>query len=528
MPGPKRTLTLEHLVTLAWQKRHGILLPMIGALILGLALALYLPKVYEAQTLILVEPQRVPGEFVRSIVTQDIRHRIGTISQQILSRSNLERVIDKFQLFSEPAHAAMYMEDKLEALRKRISVKVSQAHGGADAFSIVHWGPDPETVMKVADTLSSLFIEANLEIREEQAEGTSVFINEELENLRSQLGWIESDLQSYRMRHMGELPEQLESNLRFLETFRVQIEERKERLKNERYRLVMADNEIEQLKLNLARERSLRMPAAPNSPAEAPIRPDGVERLHDELAALRSRYTEQHPSVVQLRKRVEDAERQAPLPASKPVMRATPEVPSKTSVATPLSDRILSERIHQRELILSSIQGLQEDIARLDRQIQEYQGRIERTPKREEELLSLKRDHDNMQAAYKSLLSRKIEADMAVNMERKKKGEQFRVLDAAKLPEKPVSPNLIKIFILTLCGGLGSGLAFVVAADLTAGTVRRKTDLDYVGLPVLAALPLCRTQRIARRQKANAAATFGLIATASTLTLLFAFLVWKG
>ena len=122
----KRSINFEYLCNLAWQKRFHILIPFICSLMIGIVLSYRLPKIYEAKTLILVEPQRVPGEFVRNIVPQDIRSRIGTISQQILSRSNLEKVIDEFQLFSEPQHQKLYMEDKLEALRDRISIKVSK------------------------------------------------------------------------------------------------------------------------------------------------------------------------------------------------------------------------------------------------------------------------------------------------------------------------------------------------------------------------------------------------------------------
>ena len=247
----KRQLSFEYFCNLAWRRRFYILIPLIGSLAAGLLLALLLPKVYEARTLILVEPQRVPSEYVRAIVSQDIRSRIGTITQQIMSRSNLEKVIEKFQLFSDPQHQNMFMEDKLEALRDQISVRVSKAHGGADAFAITYRGDIPETVMQVTNMLSKLFIESNLQIREEQAQGTSNFLDEELETIRAKLGRIESELQNYRQLHMGELPEQLDSNLRVLETFRIQMEARKDRLVNEHNRLAAADNEIEQLKISM-------------------------------------------------------------------------------------------------------------------------------------------------------------------------------------------------------------------------------------------------------------------------------------
>ncbi len=524
----KRSINFEYLFNLAWQKRFHILVPFICSLMIAIVSVYLLPKIYEAKTLILVEPQRVPGEFVRNIVPQDIRSRIGTISQQILSRSNLEKVIDELQLFSEPQHQKLYMEDKLEALRDRISIKVSKAPGGADAFSIIYRGAVPETVMQVANTLSTLFIEGSLQIREEQAEGTSSFIDEELESMRSKLGRIESELQSYRMRHMGELPEQLESNLKFLETFRVQLEERKERLKSERNRLVIADNEIEQLKFNLDRDRKSGVSAESAGSEGASTGPVKLELLKEEYRNLKSSYTEKHPSVVQMKRKIDDIEKEAHASVNSPVQGDKLDSTARAGAAQSSAERILSERIRQRAMIFSSINGLQEDITRLDRQIQEYQKRIERTPKREEELFSLKRDHDNMQSAYKSLLARKIEADMAVNMEKKKKGEQFQVLDYAKLPEKPVSPNLNKIFVLALAVGIGLGLSLLIALDFADESIRHVNDLDGSGLPILATIPKCRTVKTARRSYMRKLLTFCSISAACMLTIIFAYIVMHG
>jgi len=517
-------LNLAYLSNLAWQKRFHILIPLISSLAAGLLLAFLLPKVYEARTLILVEPQRVPGEYVRAIVPQDIRSRIGTITQQIMSRSNLEKVIDKFQLFSHPQHQNMFMEDKLEALREQISVRVSRAHGGADAFSITYRGGIPETVMQVTNTLSNLFIESNLQVREEQAQGTSNFLDEELENMRVKLGRIESELQNYRQRHMGELPEQLDSNLKFLETFRIQMEERKERLRNERNRLVVADNEIEQLKISMEQGRKEVPPVVSGAPET--IGTSKLEQLREEFKSLKSLYTDQHPSVIRMKKRIEDLEREAP---------ANPVALGEKSEAAVLSSasgnpmaRLLAERLRQRAGIVATINSMQEDISRIDRQIQDYQKRIERTPKREEELFALKRDHENIQAAYKSLLSRKLEADMAVNMERKKKSEQFEVLDYAKLPEKPVSPNLKKIFVLALAVGIGLGLSLLIALDFADESIRHANDLDGTGLPILATIPKCRTSKTARRSYMRKLLTFCSISAACMLTIIFAYIVMHG
>ena len=218
--------TLECSIDLVSKKRFHILIPFCLSMLVGLLLFVRLPKIYEARTLILVESQRVPGEYVRALVPQDMSTRISTISQQILSRSNLEKAIERFQLYSEMEHGKMYVEDKLDALRKQISVQVSRASGGANSFSIIYQGGAPEMVMEMTNLLTSIFIESNIQIREEQATGTSDFLDAELNSMRSKLEQLESRLQDYRKIHMGELPEQLDSNLRLMETIRIQLEEK--------------------------------------------------------------------------------------------------------------------------------------------------------------------------------------------------------------------------------------------------------------------------------------------------------------
>ena len=169
-------LNIGYYLTLVSRRRWFIIVPFCLAVIVGVALVFNLPKIYEATTLILVQPQRVPEKMVASVVDSDIENRINTLSQQVLSRSNLERVIDQFKLFSDPNAANMLMEDKLESLRKRIKVEVGRAtrsRRDTDSFSISFRSSDPQTTMQVANGLATFFIDENLKSREGMAVGTS-------------------------------------------------------------------------------------------------------------------------------------------------------------------------------------------------------------------------------------------------------------------------------------------------------------------------------------------------------------------
>jgi uncharacterized protein involved in exopolysaccharide biosynthesis len=208
------TFKLDYYINLIIKRRWLMIIPFCLALIVGIYLALTLPKIYEASTLILVEPQSVPSNLVREIVSTDIDSRITTIQQQILSRTNLEKIIARFKLFSKPGSEDMFMEYKVASIRQRIAVNVSRSKRGPNTFSVSFEDSNPETAMKIANGLATLFIDENLKIREAQALGTSDFLQDELQTMRTRLVAVEEKLRTYRERHRGELPEQLDGNQR--------------------------------------------------------------------------------------------------------------------------------------------------------------------------------------------------------------------------------------------------------------------------------------------------------------------------
>ena len=160
-----QAITPDFIIETIGKYRWLLILPILFCLIVGLILCFALPNVYEANTMILVEPQRVPSNYVQTIVSQDIGARISTISEQILSRTNLEKIIQEFGLFTEQRFKDLYLEDKIDGLRKRIKVNLTRSREGADAFSISFKGSNPDQVMKIANTLANYFIEENLKVR---------------------------------------------------------------------------------------------------------------------------------------------------------------------------------------------------------------------------------------------------------------------------------------------------------------------------------------------------------------------------
>lgn len=487
-------------------------------MIVGIYLALTLPKIYEASTLILVEAQRVPQSYVQSVVSYDFDARINTISQQILSRTNLEKIINDLQLFSQSRNKKneMHMEEKIETMRKLISVKITHTRGransGADSFTISYKGGDPAQIVNVVNTLASYFINENLKVREEQAIGTSEFLDGELLSMRQKLEEVEEVMKEYRRAHMGELPEQLESNLRIYDRIDQQLNEKKQRLNEEQQKLIIFENQLAASGQNA--------PAIQTSGVNT-SQPTELERQRELLANLKSKYTEQHPDILRLQKTIADLEKEEN-------SRAASALNDRGGADKPVSRATLA---NQRQLndMNRLIRELTSEIAELEAQKIEYKSRVENTPKREQELMTLKRDYQNIQKTYSSLLNRKLEAEISVNMEKKQKGERFRVIDVAKKPEKPVEPDLNRLFVMILAIGMGFGAGAVVLLEYLDTSFKNTADVEsYLGLPVIATIPQLFQQKDHSLRKLHQVSTMVSIVISIGLFASFALIILSG
>ncbi len=522
-------IDLGYYLGLVSRRRWFIIVPFCLAIVVGSVMAVILPRSYEASTLILVQPQRVPEKLVQPVVSSDLDQRISTISQQILSRSNLENVIQRFNLFSQPSQAKMFIEEKIEDLRKRIKVQVSRARGNTDAFTISYQDDNPKITMQVTNALATFFINENLKEREIRAVGTSDFLEAELESMRKRLEAREQDLKEYRQQNMGELPEQLDSNLKILERMNQQLTQKEESLRSARISLVALENELSARRNAIGAMVGSGEPAAGGSGARVSDEGLTLAQARERLAALLASYTEQHPDVVRMKARVEKLEAEAAAGgAGSPQDAADPAARSKAAAGRAMLG-LSAEAVKQRTMLLGTIQTLEAEIASINKEAREYQRRVEATPKREQELLSIKRDYDNIKASYNSLSNRKLEADISVNMEKKQKGEQFQILDVARLPEKPITPNVRRMFLLTIVAGLGLGCGLVFLLDMLDSSVKRREEIEEeFGLPVLAAVPRIFSRKDKIRYRYRQIATVASVLVAIALTAGFAVLTFNG
>lgn len=485
------SLTPEYIFSVIIRRHWLLILPFCLAVVIGMVLAVKLPRIYEASTLILVEPQRVPTSYVSSVIPVGIEARISTIRQQVLSRTNLEKVIDQFRLYSEPQHEKMFLEDKVENVRRRIDVNLIKTHRNAEAFSISFKDQEPPKVMQVANALATYFIDQNLKAREAHAMGTSSFLENELNTMRERLVELETALKDYRKRYMGALPEQLESNLRVLDRIQTQLSEKQQGLRMLKEQLASLE-----MQMSMAQSMETEAPIMQITDMMESTSPESQELqdLKERLEDLQLRYTDQHPDVLKLKKMIARLEEKTALEET--------EAADPSETAPEAADPALSAfnfvdfQKTQKESLLKEIHTVEEQIAKLNRAVEIYDARVEETPKREQELLSLKRDYENINGTYNSLLRRKLEAEIAVNMEKKQKGEQFRILDSARIPEKPISPNLKHIFLLSILAGLGLGGGLLFLLEYYDETFRRPKDIEsLLGISVVATFPVLRSEK---------------------------------
>jgi len=450
-----------------------------------------LPKVYKTNTLILIQRQKVPSEYIRQIISSDLEDRIRTITQQIKSWSNLEKIIKNFNLYKDPGKN-MFMEDKIQDLRKRITVKVSkESRHETNSFEIFFTGKDPRQIAKIANALSSYFINENLKLREDQAIGTSEFLTDELATIRKRLMGKEEGLKDYRKKHMGGLPEQLETNLRILERIQQQIITNQENLRESRNRKILIQQQIGE-----ARELKKRLSTSIENEKDSDKLPT-LSKMKSQLVALEARYTQKHPNVIRMKEKISELE--AKEAKERQVKENTVSEESKNISKTSETEKKLLKQLREIDI---QIKNFKDEEIQLRSQMKKYQIRVENTPKLEQELMSLKRDYDNIRETYSSLLSRKLEAELAVNMEKKQKGEQFRILDPAKPPERPFKPDIIRIFLMSIGLGLALGFGLAYSRETLDTSFRGPNEVENIlQIPVLASIPLTYNAVELRKKK---------------------------
>lgn len=491
---------LRSWVDILRRRRWLALMFFLGAFAFSASFIAFLPDIYTASALILVEGQQIPEEFVRPTVRLPVQQRLYTISQQALSRSRLEQLSQQFHLY-EDLRRNESVDDVVEAVRHSITIDVKgSTQTGAVAFAVGYSGANPQTVTDVANTLASFYIEENSRMREQQAVDTSDFLRTELVHVKKTLEEQEQKVTEYKRLHLGELPEQLDANLKTLERLQVQLQ-------------LLSDNQTRTQERRNALAYQINNMATGN-PAFVPTQDPvtlRIQELRRQLAEMQTRFRDNYPDVQMAKQEL--AALEAQLRQQEPsTARAGANAATTTNPFTPLNVQ-LKEADGELRSISAERAGLLRDIS-------QYQARIENTPKREQELLQLTRDYNSTRELYASLLKRQEEANLAGNMERQQKGEQLRILDPAVYPETPSAPARPLLWGVAFMLSLGVAAAGVLLWEKVLDqSFHTPAELEaFTKTAVLVTLPDIETEgdRVAQRRSR----ALGALAFAASLVLL--------
>ncbi|MEQ1869354.1 MAG: hypothetical protein ABL961_04965 [Vicinamibacterales bacterium] len=509
---PGKQYTPELIAAMAWRRKWWILIPTV---VISLGVAGWtrtLTDLYRSDTVILVVPQQVPEAYVKSTVTASVADRLQSISQQILSRTRLERIILDLNLFERERKTGI-MEDIIDAMRGQISVLTVRG----DSFRVSFTSEDPRTAMRVTERLGSLFIDESLRDREVLAEGTSQFLEAQLEDARRQLIDNEKRLEEYRRTHNGQLPNQLTANMQGLHNIETQLQTLQESMARDRDRRDALRQVVVDLENNVFTQPSSQSSLVPSQATAA----DRLKEAEAALVGLQRRVRPTHPDYIRAVKSVEELRRVAEAEqAQSPV--------SDEVTALPPIERLRRNRLNDvnRELVAldKGLAAKVADEAKLRESLTQYQRRIEATPTSESELIELMRDYGTLQSMYQTLLGKKQDSQISANLERRQIGEQFRVLDPARMPVRPFTPNRPRLYGLGFVGGLGLGLALAALLEYLDKKLRSEDDIRAVlNLPVLAAVPFMEEGSVTNRRRVLAVSVLATV----TVVAAAAFGAWR-
>jgi polysaccharide biosynthesis transport protein len=534
-------LSPEHCLRLIFHRKW-LILGVFGVVAAATAvITARLPNIYSSETLIMVDPQKVPDSYVKATISGDIRNRLGTLKQQILSSTRLQKIIDSLNLYSNEKKT-MAREDVIARMRDDIAVSVVSDFGGGQdlqAFRISYSGSDPQLVAQVTNELASLFIEENLKAREQQSEGTTEFLTSQLEDTRKTLEEQEAKLKDFRMKHIGEMPEQQDADLQILGHLQSQLQLEGDALN----RADQQKNYLESMMasqsagvVDLDDNQPQRLGAADGRGPQAPVAESATAVKEKQIAALLARgYTENHPDVRRLKQEIERAKsakepgagvgpgaapEATPQTAQIPVTPAAAQ-PRRAPAAPPkYVNPILQTQLGAAE---SEITKHKEQVQILTKQIVGYQAKLEAIPVREQEITELVRDYEISKAHYGQLLNSQLSASTATQLEVRQKGEKFSILDPAQPAQKPSKPNRMLLDLGGSLGGLALGLFLAVGTEFLGMSITSADHMMAVtGLPVLEVIPSIETRidRLARRKRMFISAASGAAAVLATAGFL--------
>lgn len=464
---------VQEILAIARRRLWWIVVPVIVGPIAGYLVSLKITPVFTSQAFVLVEQQKVPDTFVPSMVTDQLETRLMTMQDQILSRSRLQPLIEQFGLYKNDLGRAS-MDELVARLRKAIKVTPIRpdSSNALRGFYVAVDADNPATAEQVCARVLSMFMDENLNARSKRAEDTTQFLTGQLNDAKRRLDENDSRLADFKTRYLGRLPTDEQSNLQMLSTLSSRLDAVNEAIAQAQQQRVMQSSLLAQQN---ASARAVHATAAKPNDLEKQI-----ADLRAQLATLETRYTPEHPEVVKTKGQIEALQRQLDVARA-----ATPEPESPAIMAVPESPESAQLRASVAA-IDDSIKSKRAEQARLEAQISSFQARIQLSPVVEEQFKGLTRDYESALQFYNELLTKKTQSEMVRDLEQRREGEQFRVMDAPGLPSKPSSPDEQKFTLGGLISGFALGALLAAILEMKERFIRTEKDIEtHVGIPIL-------------------------------------------
>ena len=500
-----------------------IILPVI-AVTSAVAWVVYrLPNVYESTTLIVVKPATLPNTVIPTVAEDTLTRQLSSISQVVASRSSLEPLVNKYELYKRERDRGEPMESIIEMMRRDIQVQVNTSRNDiTDGFDIKYRYRDPRTTQAVTAELASKYIDVQTKNTVNSSVAAKQFIDDQVRQTKADLDAIDEKRLQFMKENLGSLPSEAQSLLSQLTGLREQQKTLITELGRLQDRRSTAASNLALLKK--ATQQSIG-DAAENltDPKTTLAWAELVKRKADleaEMQHLRAQYTEKHPDVLAKQAQIETVQKEMDQQISEWKERIA-EKEKKLQSRPDLQAASLEGEIKR---IDGEISREQDQIKDNDKQIAGLLDRINKVPGADVALTAIDREYQTKKAAYDLLLQQQQKITLGADAASQQQSEGIEVVDPANLPQKPVAPKRLMLSGIGLGAGLLLGLMLTALLEIPLLlTVQNSEDVrHYTGLPLLISLPEILTPQEARalprRRRLLLAA--GMVATIVSIPLL--------
>lgn len=482
--------TVRDYLDIVKRRRWAIVLPVCAVFFLAFIVTLVLPRIYRSTSTILIEEQDIPPEYVKTTVTGYAEQRLQAISQRVMSSQNLSGVINRFHLYPD-LKKKLTNDEIIEIMRKDIQFAaisvdvVDRGRGGSPtpmtiAFTLSYDGRSPQMVQQVANVLASLYLEENLKTRADRAREASKFLDEETKNMQDQLAQVDAKIAKFKEKHVNELPELVPINIQTLDRVEREVDMLKQQLRTAKEREGFLESQLAGIPVDASSQDRILL-----------------KDLKAKLVQLKSKYSDKHPDVKKMKTEIVELEARVKGTPAKPIggrQRFQPDDQPDNPAYVSFSAQLSS--------VQAEITTLQRQIDDLSRKRNDYYRRIETSPRVEGAYKALMADRNNIQAKFDEMMKKTMEARVAQGLEKEQMGERFTIIDPARLPEKPIKPNVPAILLIGLFLGVGAGVGTAAMKEFNDRSVRDpKVLTELMRLPVLVTVPVIVTAKDVLRQK---------------------------